>query len=78
VVKPGAVATVRPSRGREFAWIVRRTADWIEARDRGGARAAEELLTCTRTGRQTLQCDCPQCREKHDRALARLREKGLL
>jgi hypothetical protein len=62
----------------ELAWIVYRTADWIEAARRRQSPEPNAPLVCGSTGQSLLDCDCGDCASKQERALTRMRADGVV
>jgi hypothetical protein len=60
----------------ELAWIVYRTADWIEAGERH--RPSREVWHCETTGESLLDCACTACQERRYHAIERMRADGVL
>jgi hypothetical protein len=59
----------------ELAWIVYRTADWMEATE--GRRPRRQLMRCESTGESLLECDCEVCEAARDRAVESMRAHGM-
>jgi hypothetical protein len=55
----------------ELAWIVHRTADWIEAADR--RQYSGPVARCERTKESVLGCDCARCEGPRELTAERMR-----